>query len=115
MRWPSESDCKRISSLWALAYGSPNRGESGNAFAALKRIQADHALSDCELAFIGESRLNSDGTSDQPHDLLHLILGLFDALHIIFASFERAIVAALWTLHCAVYGLFLHGVAARIP
>ena len=91
MRWASESDCKRISSLWALAYGSSNRNESANAFAALKRQQADLALSDTELAFIGESRINSDGTSDRPLDVLLLILRLFDENHIIFSSFERVI------------------------
>jgi hypothetical protein len=108
MTWPSESDCKRICSLWALAHGSANRFESANAFAALKRKQADLCLSDTALAFIGESRVNSDGASDQPLDVLRLILGLFDVTHIIFSLFERAIAVALWVLHSHVFDRFLH-------
>jgi hypothetical protein len=72
-------------------------------------LQADLNLSDCELALIAESRINSDSASDEsPPDLLSLILHLFDKVHLIFSSLAQAIAVALWALHCHLYEQYLH-------
>jgi hypothetical protein len=112
MNFPPDALCKRIRDLWAVAYGSGNPGETANAYAALKRQQADLDLSDVELAFIAEftarrsasPRIDQDGSLSNP---LELILHIFDAKGIVL-PFERQIATALWALSTHVFRQFLH-------
>jgi hypothetical protein len=101
MNWPPDATCKRICALSALAYGSTNVGESTNALAALKRLQAELGLSDVELAFIAEytekepgARVDLGETSERPLNLLELLLLLLEASRIIL-PLAQAITAAL--------------------
>ena len=104
---------ERAAKFWALAFDSSNPGESGNALAALRRLQLEQGLSDVELAFIVEqgqhepapSRLGA--ISEHLPNALELILHLFERSHIIL-PLEQAMTTALWTLHARVFRQFLH-------
>jgi hypothetical protein len=101
IEFPSNQVCEKIAKLWALAMA--NVGESQNALAALKRLQAEHGLSDTMVAYIGESH-------NKPADdanVLDLVLGAIVSSRIIM-TFEQALTGALWILHACVFWLFLH-------
>jgi hypothetical protein len=110
MTQPSEDEQRRMVAFWRSAYHpSSELGEKANAFAALKRMQADLKLSDVELAFICESTITADAAPrGEPPDLLCQILGLFEGLHIILATLAREIAVALWAAHTHVFERFLH-------
>jgi hypothetical protein len=106
MNYPPKPVCERIAKLWGVSRGSTFAGEAASAFAALKRLQAEHELSDVELTFIAELYAKGDLEERAP-DLLQLLLHFFEASHIVL-PLALAITIALWALHAYVFDKFLH-------
>jgi hypothetical protein len=103
MRWPSDKICELTAKLWAAGTRATNVTEGQAAFAALKRLQAEHGLSDTMVAYIGESH-------NKPADdanVLDVVLKTITSSKIVI-SFEQALTVALWILHTYVYHYFLH-------
>jgi hypothetical protein len=113
MNWPPEEICELISNIRLLAIGSSYAGESGNAWAALRKIQTEFGLNDVELTFIAEYQANapmkSRGRSnpERPPNALEEIINLFEETDVIL-PLEQSIVNALWTLHTHVFRQFMH-------
>jgi uncharacterized protein DUF3631 len=103
IKFPSDKTCETIAKLWVAATRAANTFEGQNALAALKRLQADHGLSDVMVAYIAES--HSKPADDA--NVLDLVLGMITSGKIIMA-FEQALTVALWDLHTYVYDQFLH-------
>jgi Protein of unknown function (DUF3631) len=106
MIYPPKPICERVAKLWALSRGSSFANEGASAFAALKRLQSEHELSDVELTFVAELYVKGDPEERDP-DLLQLLLHFFEASHIVL-SLELAVTVALWGLHAYVVDRFLH-------
>jgi hypothetical protein len=108
-RWPSEEVCELIAKVWARATGPTNIAEGEVAFAALKRVQAEHGLTDVMVAYIAEhhnNRYRNKNNSDYVN-VLDAVLNEITSSKIVL-SFEQAITGALWILHTYVYDHFLH-------
>jgi hypothetical protein len=103
MKWPADHVCELIAKLWAHATRAANAAEGQNAFAALKRLQADHGLSDTMLAYIAES--HSKPADDA--NVFDLVLGAVTGSRAIM-TFEQQVTVTLWILHTYVYDRFLH-------
>jgi Protein of unknown function (DUF3631) len=101
--WPSDKTCELIAKLWSAATCAINIHEGESSFAALKRLQADHGLSDVMVAYIAESHSKPADAAN----VLDLVLGAITSSKIIMA-FEQALTVALWDLHTYVYEQFLH-------
>jgi len=107
MSYPPKPICEHIAKLWVRSRdGSSSASERAAAFAALKRLQGEHDLSDVELTFIAELYAKGDLEERAP-DLLQLLLHFFEASHIIL-PLTVAITVALWVLHAHVFDKFLH-------
>jgi Protein of unknown function (DUF3631) len=107
MNYPPKATCQLIAKLWATYRGSTFAGESASAFAALKRLQSEHELSDVEVAFIAELHMKEEDPERQAPDLVQLLLHFFEASHIVL-PLPVAITVALWVLHAHVFNQFLH-------
>jgi hypothetical protein len=101
--FPSDKVCELISKLWVAGTRAANISEGQNALAALKRLQADHNLSDVMVAYIAESHSKPADAAN----VLDLVLEVITNSKIII-SFEQAITVTLWNLHSYVYEQFLH-------
>jgi uncharacterized protein DUF3631 len=73
---------------------------------ALQRLQAEHNLSDVELAYIAECFNHPQDRREAPNPL-DMILRLFELYYIVMPLPER-ILSALWMLHTWIYRKFLH-------
>jgi Protein of unknown function (DUF3631) len=107
MPWPPDKICKHIAALWAGATGSGvSSSERSTALTRLNRLQAEHNLSDVELAYIAECFDHPQAKWEEPNPL-DMILKLLELYHIVLPLPER-IVVALWILHTWIYRQFLH-------
>jgi Protein of unknown function (DUF3631) len=104
MRWPSETDCRRIAKVWALVNDrATSAGDRDNAQTALKQLRDRYELNDVALAYIAE----------MPHEKRKEV-NAFDVVLAavmnskIILTFEQQVVVTLWILHTYVYDCFLH-------
>jgi hypothetical protein len=103
IEFPPDQVCELIAKLWAAGTRAVNISEGENALAALKRLQAEHALSDVMVAYIAES--HSKAADDA--NVLDVALRAITSSSTII-NFEQSITVALWILHTYVFWRFLH-------
>jgi hypothetical protein len=109
MIWPPEPIRKRILDLRTTAHHhSSSVGESGNAFAALKRLQDDFGLDDVEINLIADyQQIGSDKSDERPISMFELVYHELEARHIKL-TVPQMVTCSLWGLHSYVYDKFSH-------
>src|SRR5262249_53444159 len=113
MSWPPNELWPRIAAMWHHTHGTPgaNAGERANAFTALKQLQADFELSDCQLAYIAEYQTldPSSRIAERPRreNAFEITLGTIDDVKLIM-PFEHLVIDTAWVLHTYVCSQFLH-------
>jgi hypothetical protein len=113
MSWPPDELRSRIAALWHHVHGAPgaNAGERANAFTALKQLQADFELSDCQLAYIAEYQTldPSSRIVERPRreNAFEITLAVIDDVKLVM-PFEHLVIDTAWILHTYVFTQFLH-------
>jgi hypothetical protein len=99
--------------MWHHTHGTPgaNAGERANAFTALKQLQGDFELSDCQLAYIAEYQTLDPGSRivERPRreNAFEITLGIIDNVKLVM-PFEHLVIDTVWVLHTYVCSQFLH-------
>jgi hypothetical protein len=102
-KFPSDKVCELIAKLWVAGMRAANISEGQNALAALKRLQADHGLSDVMVAYIAESHSKPADAAN----VLDLVLEVITSSKIVM-TFEQQVTVTFWILHTHVFDQFFH-------
>jgi hypothetical protein len=117
MSWPPETLWPKIAALWAT-HGDPGAGTNSHAkaFVALKRIQNEFGLSDCQLAYVAEYQALDPSSSitkrERPENAFETALGIIDSMGL-GMPFEYMVADAAWVLHT--YVVFDHAQLLYTP